>query len=76
MAYPPVQPDMPLPTVRTALAACCVVDALCLECDRARRLDLEILSRCYRDMPLKSLPLRCECGSRSWRVIISGQVYR
>jgi hypothetical protein len=45
MAYPPAAPDMPLPTVRTALAAHCVLDALCLECDRVRRLDLAALTR-------------------------------
>jgi hypothetical protein len=32
-----------LPTVRTALAAHCLVAALCLRCDHVRDLDLEAL---------------------------------
>jgi hypothetical protein len=67
---------MPLPTVRTALAAYCLVDALCLECDRVRRLDLRALPGWYRETPLRSLPLRCECGSRSCQVIVGGQPFR
>jgi len=77
MAFPSVEPVMPLPTVRTALAGYCLVDALCLECDRVRRLDLLALaSNGYRDTPLIRLPLRCECGSRACRVIVSGQAVR
>ena len=73
LAYSAIPPDMPPPTLRTAL---CVVDPLCFECDRVRRLDLAPLARRYRDTPLRSLPLRCECGSRSCRVIVSGQAFR
>jgi hypothetical protein len=76
MAYPPAPPDMPLPTVRTALAAHCTVDALCLDCDRVRRLDLTALARRHVDTPLRTLPLRCECGSRNCRVIVSGRAFR
>jgi hypothetical protein len=52
------------------------VDALCFECDRVRRLDLVALAERYLDTPLRSLPLRCECGSRNCRVIVSGHAFR
>jgi len=36
--------DAPLPTVRAALAAHCMVAALCLKCDHVRDLDIKALS--------------------------------
>jgi hypothetical protein len=65
--------DPPLPTVRTALAARCRVAALCLDCDRARDLDLKALAKHHADTPLIRLPLRCRCGSRRYRIIVSGR---
>ena len=66
--------DAPLPTVRTALAAHCRVAALCLKCDHVRDLDLEALLRRQADTPLVRLPLLCRrCGSRRYRIIVSGR---
>ena len=70
-------PDRPLTTVGTAIAAECIVDALCLDCDHIRRLDLPApTARGMQDTPLIRLPLRCRCGSRRCRVIVSGRPYR
>ena len=65
--------DQPLPTIRTALAAHCRVAALCLRCDHVRDLDLEALAERYVDTALIRLPLRCRCGSRRYRIVVSGQ---
>ena len=69
--------DRPLPTVATALANGCQVDALCLTCDHIGRLDLLKLSQsCRADVPLIELPLVCRCGSKRSRIIVSGEAYR
>jgi len=62
-----------LATVRTALAAHCTVAALCLRCDHVRDLDLEVLAERHADTALIVLPLRCRCGSRRCRIIVSGR---
>jgi hypothetical protein len=65
--------EAPLPTVRTALAAHCRVAVLCLNCDHVRDLDLKVLAGRHADTPLIRLPLRCRrCGSRAFRVLVSG----
>jgi hypothetical protein len=70
MAYSPTRPDTPLATVKTALAAHCNVDALCLNCDRVRRLDFVALAGAGRlNTPLIRLPLRCKCGSAKCRLV-------
>jgi hypothetical protein len=60
-------------TVRTALTTRCRVLALCLECGHIRDLDLKALARRHADTPLIRLPLRCQCGSRRYRIIVSGR---
>ena len=62
-----------LATVRSALAAHCLVAALCLKCDHVRDLDLEALVERHGDTPLIRLPLRCRCGSRRCQIIVSGR---
>ena len=62
-----------LATVRSALAAHCLVAALCLKCDHVRDLNLKALAERHADTALISLPLRCRCGSRRWRIVVSGQ---
>ena len=60
-------------TVRAARAARCWVAVLCLECERARELDLRgFAASRHGDTPLAELPLRCRCGSRAFRVSVSG----
>ena len=44
--------------------------------DRVRRLDLSALAGNFTNTTLIGLPLRCDCGSRSCRVIVSGQALR
>ena len=62
-----------LATVRTALAAHCRVSAHCLRCDHVRDLDLDALAERHADTALIRLPLRCRCGSRACRVVVSGR---
>ena len=63
-----------LATIRTALAAHCLVAALCLRCDHIHDLDLEALVERHADTPLIRLPLRCQrCGSRAFRAVVSGR---
>ena len=59
----------PLATVATAMEAGCRVDALCSDCQSIRRFDLAKLARDGRT----ELPLRCICGSKRSRIIVSGQ---
>ena len=63
----------PLPTIRTALAAHCRVSARCLDCERVQELNLEALTERYVDTALIRLPLRCRCGSRRCRIVVSGR---
>ena len=53
------------------------VDAVCPVCNRWRELDLKwLISTGQGDIPLISLPLRCEkCGQRGHKVIVSGRSY-
>jgi len=45
--------------------------------DRVSRLDLIRLAALgYADVPLIQLPLWCVCGSKSSRIIVSGEAYR
>jgi hypothetical protein len=68
--------DTPLPTVQTALANGCQVDALCLECPNISRLDLAKLAETgYGHIPLIWIPLRCLCGSKRYKVIASRKAY-
>ena len=62
-----------LPTVSTALAAHCRVSAHCLDCERVQELNLEALAERHADTALIRLPLRCRCGSRRCRVVVSGR---
>ena len=62
-----------LPTVSTALAAHCRVSAHCLDCERVQELNLEALAERHGDTPLIRLPLRYRCGSRRYRIVMSGQ---
>ena len=62
-----------LPTVRTALAAHCRVSAHCLDCERVQELNLEALAERHTDTALIRLPLRCRCGSRRCRIVVSGR---
>ena len=72
------QPNDPFATVQSAIAAGCIVHALCQRCDRVTRLDLETLSGTgYGKSALGQLPLKCiDCGSRDGRVIVSGSSFR
>jgi uncharacterized protein YlaI len=47
---------------------------LCLECDDARKLDLRAsAANRLADTPLARLPFWCRrCGSRAFRVVVSG----
>jgi hypothetical protein len=57
-------PDRPLPTVRSALANGCQVDALCQDCENISRLDrVRLAPLGYGALPLIELPLICACGS-------------
>jgi hypothetical protein len=59
-------------TVGASLRARVRVHALCQDCHQDRELNLEALvTGGFADRPLSLLPLRCECGSRNYRVIIS-----
>jgi len=50
------------------------VAALCLECERVRELSLKgFVANRHGDTPLAELPLRCRCGSRAFRVVVSGR---
>ena len=51
--------------------------ALCLECDQLRELDLRgFAANRLAGTPLVELPLRCGCGSRAFRVTVSGREAR
>jgi hypothetical protein len=67
-----------LPTVRAARAARRRVVVRCLECDDVRDLNLRAFAASrLADTPLAKLPLRCRpCGSRAFRVVVSGAVPR
>jgi hypothetical protein len=61
-------------TVWGALESGCRVDAVCSDCQNIRRLDLAKLADEGRaDVPLIELPLRCICGSKRSRIIVSDQ---
>jgi hypothetical protein len=62
-----------LPTVQGVILAHCQVAALCLECGHIEDLDLPALAVSHANMPLIRLPLRCRCGSRRVRIIVSGR---
>jgi hypothetical protein len=66
--------NRPSLTVSGALEAGCRVDAVCSDCQNIRRLDLATLAQDGRaDVRLTELPLRCICGSKRSRIIVSGQ---
>jgi len=67
-------PDRPLPTVRTAMQAGCLVNVVCRDCQNISRLDLARLSDDGRgDVPLIELPLVCRCGARLSWIIVSDE---
>ena len=63
-----------LPTVRAARAARRRVVVRCLECDDVRDLDLRAFAASrLADTPPGRLPFWCRrCGSRAFRVVVSG----
>jgi len=68
-----VPADGPPLTVRAARAARCRVVVQCLECDSAWELHLgAFAANRLAGTPLAELPLRCRCGSRAFRVTVSG----
>jgi hypothetical protein len=70
-------PDRPLPTVRSAAEAGCLVAALGQDCQNIAPLDPPALvSNDRGDVSLIELPFRCVCGSRLSRIIVSGAAYR
>ena len=65
--------DTPPLTVRAAHAACRRVVVRCLECDSVWELQLRAFAaNRLAGTPLAELPLRCRCGSRAFRVGVSG----
>jgi hypothetical protein len=55
----------------------CLVDGLYLRCDLHQRRDLsDLATQGFVHVQLIRLPLRCRCGSRKFRIIVSGRTFR